>query len=130
MSSRVVAFVNGPGGAFVIGALIFVVALIGHVPLVVAFALAGVMVIYGVVVLLGRRSDFIGVLSAPQSDERSWNAHIRASAAAGQVVAAVVVAAFLVDLAHGNFGMTAWVAMGAVFGVTYLVALLFYVRRG
>jgi hypothetical protein len=112
------------------GVLVFGVALVGHAPLVVAFALAAVMVVYGVVVLLGRRSDFIGVLSAPQSDERSWNAHIRASAAAGQVVAAVVIVAFLLDLAHGNFGMTPWVAMGAVFGVTYLVALLFYVRRG
>ena len=128
--NRVLAFANGPGGAFVLAVVIFSVALAGHAPIGLALALAAVMVVYGVVVLIGRRGDFIGVLSAPQADERSWSAHIRASAAAGQVVAAVIIVAFLVDLVHGNFGMSVWVALGAVFGVSYLIALLVFVRRG
>ena len=129
MKDRVVAFLNGPGGAFLLAVVIFVLALIGHTSLGVALALAGVMVVYGLILLLGRRWELIGVIAAPQSDERSWFVHTRAAAAAGQVMALVIVGGFLYDLARGAGDGSWWAPLGGVFGVTYLIALLIFVRR-
>ncbi len=128
--SKVSDFMNGPGAAFVLAVVIFVVALLGHQALPLALLMAGVMVAYGVVLLVGRRSDFIGVLASPGSDERAANLHVRAAAAAGQVMAAVIVGGFLYDLARGNVDHSQWPWLGAVFGITYLIALLVFTRRG
>jgi hypothetical protein len=121
---------NGAGGAFVLAVVIFVLALIGGSNVGLALTMAGVMVAYGLVLLVGKRWDFIGVLAAPGSDERAWNAHMRAAAAAGQVMAAVIVGGFLYDLVRGNLDHSQWPWLGAVFGVTYLIALFVFVRRG
>ena len=128
--NRMAAFINGPGGAFVLAVVIFVIALIGRQGLGLALAMAGVMVVYGLVLLVGRRWDFIGVLGAPTSDERAVSLHLRASAAAGQVMAAVIVGGFLYDLARGAVSASQWPWLGGLFGVAYLVALLLFVRRG
>lgn len=128
--SRVTVFMNGPGAAFVLAVVIFVVALVGHQGLGLALATAGVMVVYGVVLFVGRRSDFIGVLAAPGADERAWSAHMRAAATSGQVMAAIIVGGFLYDLARGSADHSQWLWLGVAFGVTYLVALLITVRRG
>ncbi len=128
--NKFVAFMNGPGAAFVLAVVIFAVALVGHVPVGLALLMAGVMAAYGVVLLVGRRSEFIGVLAAPGQDERAFNLHQRAAAAAGQVMAAVIVGGFLWDVLHGNVDHSQWPWLGGLFGVTYLLALLMFVRRG
>jgi len=129
-NNKIAAFMYGPGAAFVLAVVIFAVALLGHVGVGLALLMAGVMAAYGVVLLVARRWDFIGVLAAPGQDERAWTAHMRAAAAAGQVMAAVIVINFLWDVLHGNVDHSQWSWLGAVFGLTYLLALLVVVRRG
>src|ERR1700741_3597671 len=99
--NRVVAFLNGAGGAFAMAVVVFALALVGHFTLWAALLMGGVLVAYGIVLLVGRRWDPVSVMAAPQSDERSWMIHTRAAAAAGQVMALVIVGGFLYDLARG-----------------------------
>ena len=127
--NRAWSFINGAGGAFVLAAVIFVVAVVGHVPLPLALAMAGIMVAYGLILLAGRRWDPIAVLSAPGQDERAAQVHTRAAAAAGQVLALVIVGGFLYDVARGAVDHSIWTPLGGVFGVTYLVALFTAMRR-
>ena len=127
--NRAWSFINGAGGAFVLAAVIFVVAVVGHVPLPLALAMAGIMVAYGLTLLAGRRWDPIAVLSAPGQDERAAQVHTRAAAAAGQVLALVIVGGFLYDVARGAVDHSIWTPLGGVFGVTYLVALFTAMRR-
>jgi hypothetical protein len=127
--SRVVAFLNGPGGAFGAAVVIFALALVGHATLSLALLLAGIMVAYGLVLLVGRRWEPIAVLSAPVQDERAVQVHTRASAAAGNLLALVIVGGFLYDLARGGLEHSIWPPLGAIFGAAYLVALVIFVRR-
>ena len=128
--NRAWSFVNGAGGSFILAVVIFGLALVGHVPLPVALAMSGVMVAYGLILLVGRRWDPIAVLSAPGEDERTVSAHTRAAATAGQVLALVIVGGFFYDVARGAMDRSIWTPLGAVFGVTYLVALFIAMRRG
>lgn len=128
--NRAYSFINGPGGSFVLAVVILVVAVIGHVPLPLALAMAGIMVAYGLFLLAGRRWDPIAVLSAPGQDERASQVHMRAAATAGQVLALVIVGGFFYDVARGALNQSIWPPLGAVFGITYLVAFLIAMRRG
>ena len=127
---RVARFLNGPGGALVLAVVVFVLALAGHSGLGLALAMAGVMVAYGLVILVGRRWDPIAVLAAPDRDERTFSVHLRASAAAGQVMALIIVGGFLYDLARGAAEQSRWPELGGVFGAVYLVSLFVFTRRG
>lgn len=127
--NKVWSFVNGAGGAFVLAALMFGLALVGHVPLPLALAMAGIMVAYGVVLVVGRRWDPIAVLGAPGEDERTARAHTRAAAIAGQVLALVIVGGFFYDVARGALDHSIWPPLGGVFGVAYLAGLVIAVRR-
>lgn len=128
--SRVVTFLNGPGGAFLSAVVIFALALVGHATLSLALLLAGIMVVYGLILLLGRRWEPIALLGAPGQDERSFHLHLRASAAAGNLLALVIVGGFLYDLARGALDHSIWPPLGGLFGAAYLVALVIFVRRG
>ena len=123
------SFVNGAGGAFVFAAVIFALAMVGHVALPVALAMAGIMAAYGLILLVGRRWDPIAVLSAPGADERAVQVHVRAAAAAGQVMALVIVGGFLYDVARGSVDHSIWPPLAGVFGLAYLAALVIAVRR-
>jgi hypothetical protein len=127
--NRAWSFINGAGGAFVLAVVIFGLAVLGHVALPLALAMAGIMALYGVILLAGKRWDPIAVLAAPAEDERAVNAHTRAAAAAGQVLTLVIVGGFLYDLARGALDHSIWPPLGGVFGVTYLAALIIAVRR-
>ena len=127
--NRAWSFVNGAGGAFVSAVVIFGVAVLGHVPLPLALAMGGIMVAYGVILLIGRRWDPIAVLAAPGADERTAQVHTRAAATAGQVMALVIVGGFLYDVARGALDQSIWPPLGGVFGVTYLVAFVIAMRR-
>jgi hypothetical protein len=124
------SFLNGAGGSFILAAVIFGVAVLGHVALPLALAMAGIMVVYGLILLAGRRWDPIAVLSAPGQDERASQVHTRAAATAGQVLALVIVGGFLYDVARGAVDQSIWPPLGGVFGVSYLVALFIAMRRG
>ena len=128
--NRAWSFINGAGGAFILAVVIFGLAVVGHVPLPLALAMSGIMVAYGLILLVGRRWDPIAVLGAPGEDERTASAHTRAAATAGQVLALVIVGGFLYDVARGAIDQSIWTPLGAVFGVTYLVGLFIAMRRG
>lgn len=121
---------HGTAQAVVLAVVVFVVALAGHVPLGLAAALGAIMIAYGLLLLLGGRSEFISALARPSEDERTFAVHLRASAVAGNVLVAVIVAAFLVELARGDQNPQPWMQLGALFGVCYLAAALWFVRRG
>ena len=123
------SFINGAGGAFVLAAVIFGLAVVGHVRLPLALAMSGIMVAYGLILLVGRRWDPIAVLSAPGEDERTAGAHTRAAASAGQVMALVIVGGFFYDLARGAVDHSIWPPLAGVFGVVYLAALAIALRR-
>jgi hypothetical protein len=128
--SKVWSFINGAGGAFLLAVLIFGLALYGRVALPLALAMAGIMAAYGLILLVGRRWDAIAVLGAPVQDERAYQVHTRAAAAAGQVLALVIVGGFFYDLARGAADHSIWPPLGGVFGLTYLIALVVATRRG
>lgn len=128
--NRAWSFINGAGGSFILAVVIFGLAVVGHVPLGLAFAMSGIMVAYGVVLLVGRHWDPIAVLSAPGEDERTASAHTRAAATAGQVLALVIVGGFFYDVARGALNQSIWPPLGAIFGITYLVGLFIAMRRG
>ena len=128
--NRAWSFINGAGGAFILAVVIFGLAVIGHVPLRLTLAMSGIMVAYGLILLLGRRWDPIAVLSAPGEDERAVSAHTRAAATAGQVMALVIVGGFFYDVARGAVDHSIWPPLGGVVGVTYLVGLFIAMRRG
>ena len=128
--NRAWSFLNGAGGSFILAIVIFGVAVVGHVALPLALAMAGIMVAYGLILLAGRRWDPIAVLSAPGQDERAAQVHTRAAAAAGQVLALVIVGGFFYDVARGAVDQSIWTPLGGLFGVTYLVALFIAMRRG
>lgn len=127
--NRAWAFISGAGGAFVLAAVIFGLALVGHVAVPLALAMAGIMVLYGLVLLAGRSWDPIAVLGAPGEDERATNAHTRAAAAAGQVLALVILVGFFYDVARGALDHSIWPPLAGVYGLAYLVALVIAVRR-
>ena len=74
---------------------------------------------------LQSRSDMAGLLSGLPRDERWASINVRALSLAGQVIAIVLVAAFLVTQ-FGGGDATTYAQLGAVFGVSYLVGLAWY----
>ena len=110
--------------------IFFVANWLGHIGLGLSLMLAAVMVVYSVILVAFRRFSTVEVLAQPNRDERTFTIHLKSSAASLSVVTFVVVGAFLVDLAHGHTGITPWVTMGAVIGVSYLLPAIFFSVRG
>jgi hypothetical protein len=89
----------------------------------------GVMVVLGAVFLFGRRSETLQGLGGPGRDERWEKIDIHATALTGLVLISVVIGAFLVDVASGGDG-NPYGLLGAVAGVTYIVAVAVLRARG
>jgi hypothetical protein len=89
-------------------------------------AMLAVMVAFGSVFLLDRRSETIRLMGRP--DERWRTIDLAATATSYLVVITVVIGAFLWELAHGRDG-SPYAQLGAIGGVTYLAALLVLRRR-
>jgi hypothetical protein len=85
------------------------------------FAL-GVMVLLAVGILVFGRNETVRGLSGPGRDERWAKIDITASALTGLVLITVIIGAFLVEVARGEDGQP-WSQLGAVGGVTYIVAV-------
>jgi hypothetical protein len=78
---------------------------------------------FGLLLLLGGRSETVRGMRGDGRDERFALIDLRATAFAGNVVILAVIAGWLVELARGRDGAT-FGLLGALGGVAYLVALL------
>ena len=114
--------------AVALGLIVFVAQWIGGDPGsgLISFAiLAG----FGALFLLGGRSETIRGLRGDGSDERFRQIDIHATALAGLAVIIAVIVGFLVELARGHNGDPyAW--LGAIGGVTYIIAIVIFRIRG
>ena len=84
---------------------------------------------FGLLILLGGRSETIRGLRGDERDERSRMIDTHATALAGVAVILAIIVAFIVELAKGRSGNPyGW--LGAIGGVTYLVAIVVFRIRG
>ena len=88
-----------------------------------------VMTGFGLLILLGGGSETIRGLRGDGRDERFRLMDVRATAFAGSFLIAVILIAFLIDIARGNDGAPYnW--LGAITGVAYLAAIVTLRIRG
>jgi hypothetical protein len=84
---------------------------------------------FGALTLFGGRSETIRGLRGDGRDERFRQIDIHATAIAGLAVITAIIVAFVVELARGHNGSPyAW--LGAIGGLTYLVAIVVFRVRG
>jgi hypothetical protein len=88
-----------------------------------------IMVGFGALVLLGGRSETIRGLRGDGRDERFAQMDLRATAAAGGVVIAAIIIAFLVEVSRGHSGAP-YTWLGAIAGLSYLIAVIILRVRG
>jgi hypothetical protein len=89
----------------------------------------GIMAAFGALVLLGGRSETIRGLRGDGRDERFRQIDIHATALAGLAVITAIIVGFVVELARGHDGNPyGW--LGAVAGLTYLIAVIVFRTRG
>ena len=89
----------------------------------------GIMAGFGALILLGGRSETIRGLRGDGRDERFRMIDIHATALAGLAVILAIIVAFIVELAKGHSGNPyGW--LGAIGGITYLVAIIVFRIRG
>ena len=88
-----------------------------------------IMTGFGALILLGGRSETIRGLRGDGRDERFRMIDIHATALAGLAVITAVIVAFIVELAKGHNGNPyGW--LGAIGGLTYIVAIIVFRIRG
>jgi hypothetical protein len=105
-----------------LGLLMLGAFLIGDQP-GTGFASLGIMVALAALFLFGGRSETLRGLGGPGRDERWAKIDVHATALAGSVVIAVIIGAFLVEVAAGRDG-SPYAALGAVGGLAYVIAVL------
>ena len=89
----------------------------------------GIMVVFGALILLGGRSETVRGLRGDGRDERFKQLDLRATAVAGVVVILAMMGAYMVELARGHTA-TPYAWLGAVAGISYLVAIVVLRMRG
>ena len=111
-----------------LGLVVFAAQLIGGSPgsgLISLVIMSG----FGLLILLGGRSETIRGLRGDERDERSRMIDTHATALAGVAVILAIIVAFIVELAKGHSGNPyGW--LGAIGGITYLVAIVVFRIRG
>src|SRR5262245_30788474 len=89
----------------------------------------GILAGFGLLVLLGGRSETIRGLRGDGKDERFRQIDIHATAIAGLAVISAILIAFVVELARGHDGRPyGW--LGAIAGLAYLAAVTVLRLRG
>jgi hypothetical protein len=118
-----------PAVAFVLGLLIAAASLGRHASLGQAAIAFAAVVGYAILLFVLRsRSDVASVLSGLPRDERWESINLRALSLAAQVLAVVLVAAYLVTSFGGGDSMPyAW--LGALFAAAYLGGIAWYRAR-
>jgi multisubunit Na+/H+ antiporter MnhB subunit len=109
------------GVAFVLGLAVLIAFWIGGDPAggFIGFA---IMAAFGLLLLVGGRSDTVRGMRGDGRDERWAMIDTRATALAGVVLIAAIIVGFLVEVALGHDGNPyGW--LGALAGVTYLIGL-------
>jgi hypothetical protein len=114
--------------AVALGFAMFVAEWIGGHPLAGVYA-GSVIVLFGLFVLLGGRSETIRGLRGDGRDERFRRMDVAATALAGTVVICVLVVTWMVEVARGHDGNPyGW--LSAVAGLSYVGAIAFMRWRG
>jgi hypothetical protein len=114
--------------AVALGIVVFVAQWIGGDPVSGLESLA-ILTAFGAVFLFGGRSETIRGLRGDGRDERFRRMDVHATALAGLAVISAVIIAFIVELARGHSGSPyGW--LGAIGGVTYLIAIVVFRIRG
>jgi len=118
-----------PAVGFVLG-LLMAAALLGRQASLAQAAIAFAIVAgYALLLLvLQSRSDVASVLSGLPGDERWESINLRALSLAAEIIAVVLVGAFLVT-SFGGGDPTPYAWVGAVFAVAYLGGILWYRSR-
>lgn len=118
-----------PAVCTVIGAAYLAAAAVGR-RFELGAEMFGVMVVFAVALVIGRRTETIrGLTQADARDERFAALDLRATAIAGTVVIIAILIGFMVELARGGSGEP-YVWLGALAGVAYLAALGVLRARG
>lgn len=84
----------------------------------------GVMTVFGLLILLGGRSETIRGLRGDGRDERFARLDLVATAIAGNVLIGIVIGACIWEWAHGRSG-SPFTQLGAVAGVAYILGVGF-----
>jgi hypothetical protein len=114
--------------AVLLGIVVFVAQWIGGDPGSGLESLA-IMTAFGAVLLFGGRSETIRGLRGDGRDERFRQIDVHATALAGLAMIIAIIIAFVIELARGRTGSPyAW--LGAIGGLTYLVAIVIFRFRG
>jgi hypothetical protein len=88
-----------------------------------------IMTAFGALLVLGGRSETIRGLRGDGRDERFRQIDIHATALAGLAVIIAIIIAFVIELAQGHSD-TPYTWLGAIGGLTYLVAIVIFRIRG
>ena len=114
--------------SFALGLIVFVAQWIGGDPQSGLVSLA-IITAFGVLVLLGGRSETIRGLRGDGRDERFRQIDMVATAISGLVVITAIIVGFLIEVARGHSGSPyAW--LGAIAGIAYLIAVVVLRTRG
>ena len=114
--------------AVALGLMIFAAQWIGGSPRSGLASLA-ILTGFGALILLAGRSETIRGLRGDGRDERFRQIDVHATAVAGNAVITAIIVAFVVEVARGHSGAPyAW--LGAIGGLAYLLAVVFFRLRG
>ncbi len=118
-----------PAVGLLLGLLLLAASALGGQP-GLGLGMFAVMALYSAVLLIfGGRSETIGVLGGRPADERLASFNLLATAVAGTAAILVAIGGFLWAIAHGQTGND-FALVGAVAGIAYLGALLWFRWRG
>jgi hypothetical protein len=106
-----------------LGAVLWAASWIGGHPVAGLFSFL-IMAGFGAIFVVGRRSESLRMMAAGRrADERWRSIDLRATAISGLAVITAVIVAYLWEIAHGRSGQP-FALLGAIAGITYLVALV------
>jgi hypothetical protein len=86
---------------------------------------AAFMVVFAALLLFGGRSEVVRVLRGQPTDEMWRSFNLRAIWFASEILAVVVVGAFVYEIARGGDGQP-YALLGFVFAAAYVAALLWF----